>query len=82
MDGADGRARGHDFKISQRLFDRIVGQERDPVVGPEPALAQQGGEAADVIQQRAIADDAAIIGRNQPRLIGIAPGRAHDPIVQ
>ena len=38
MDGADGRAVGHDAEIAEQLLDRIVGQQRDPVVRLEPAL--------------------------------------------
>ena len=59
MDGAERRAVGHDAEIAEQLLDRIVGEQRDPVVRPETALAQQRGEAADRLAQLAVADGCA-----------------------
>ena len=43
--GANGRAGRHHAEITQQMFDRIIGKERDPVVAAESARAQQGGES-------------------------------------
>ena len=51
VNGANGRARGHDAEIAEQLLDGIVGEKRDAVVRSKAALAQEGGEAADRLAQ-------------------------------
>ncbi len=82
VDGADGRAVGHDAEIAEQLLDRIVGKQRDPVVRPKTALPQKRGEAADRLAQLAVADGAPIIRRHDPCLVRRGKRGARDPVVQ
>ena len=82
VDGADGRAIGHDAEIAEQVFDRVVGEQRHPVVGPDAAVVQQRGDAARDPLQRAIRDRAPVVGADDPRLGRIAKRRPGDPVLQ
>ena len=82
VDGAERRAVGHDAEIAQQLLDRIVGEQRNPVVRPKAALPQKRGEAADRVAQLAVADGAPIVGCHNPRLVRRGKRGARYPVVQ
>ena len=82
VDGADRGAVGHDADIAEEMLDRIVGKERDSVVPSEAALAQERRDARGHVVQLAIADGAAVAGRNDPGLARIATRRAGNPVLQ
>ena len=82
MDGADGRAVGHHAEIADQVLDRIVGEQRDAVVAADAALAEQGGDPACGVAQRAVADGASIVRRHDPRLVRIARRGARNPVLQ
>ena len=82
VDGAECRAVGHHAEIAQQLLDRIVGEQRNAVVRPKPALPQKRGEAADRVAQLAVADGAPIVGCHNPWLVRRGKRGARDPVVQ
>jgi hypothetical protein len=82
MDGANRRARRHHAEVTEQLLDRIVRQQRDPVVRSDAAARQERGEAAGCFAQPIIVNRLSIFGRNNPWLARRARGRSRDPILQ
>src|SRR5581483_7489261 len=80
--GADRGAGRHHAEIADEVLDRVVGQERHPVVAADAAGAQERGQAADRVAQLAVAHRAAIIGGDHPWLVGGARRGACDPAAQ
>src|SRR6185437_775582 len=51
VDGADGGARRHHAQIADEMFDRVIGEQRDPIVGLEAALLQKRRELCRAVAQ-------------------------------
>ena len=82
MDGANGRAVRHHAEVADEMLDRVVGEQRHAVAGVEPTRAQCGRYPRGDVAQFTIRDRAAIFRRDDPRLAGVARGRAGDPFAQ
>ena len=83
MHGADGRPIGHHAEIAGEMLDRIVGQQRHPVVAAR-CRARAGAVAIRRVRSCncAVADRAPVVGRHDPRLGRIAARRPADPVSQ
>ena len=82
MNGADGRAMAHDAEIAEEMLDRVVGEQRHSVVGPDAAAVQERGDTARRFMQLAIGDGAPVVGGDDPRLGRMALRRPRDPVPQ
>jgi hypothetical protein len=82
MDGADRRAVRQHAEISRQMLDRIVGQQCDAVVGVDSLAVQVRRDAACHPAQLLIAQRAAIIRRDNKRLVRVARRGAVDPVAQ
>ena len=82
VDGADGGAVREGAQVAQQVLDRVVGEERDPIIRANAALMHDRGKAVADLTQLAIADCAPVVGANEPLLFGIAARRGADPIAQ
>jgi len=82
MDGADGGAVGQHAKVGRQMLDRIVGEQRDPVVRADALVPQMRRDPAGQRAQLAVGQRPAVIGRDDECLVRIARGGARNPVAQ
>src|SRR5262249_30752734 len=82
MDGADGRPISHHTEIADKVFDRVGGKQRHPVVGADVTLVQKGGDAADRLPQLTIGHGPPALREYDPGLPWVASGGPVDPVSQ
>jgi hypothetical protein len=80
--GADGGPVAHDAEITEQMLDRIVGEQRHPLVGLDAAAVQERGDAAGRCVKLAIGHGPPVIGADDPRLGRVTLRRSRDPVPQ
>ena len=64
------------------MLDAVVGEQRHPVVGAEPARVQERGDPPGERCNSTIRDGAAVVGRDDAGLVGMPRGRPRNPMTQ
>ena len=82
MDGADRRAIGEHAEIGRQMLDRIVGEQRDAIVGADALVAQIASRSGRSRRATGRSSASGLVGRHDERLVRIARGGAVDPVAQ